>query len=324
MSRIFDVVQSLSGQKNVVIIPRPYLRFFKGEQQCHALAAVLNQLVFWSGCSTLENGWFYKSHKELAEEIGDLSEDQTARLVDKVIKKHLSDVIETTLRKVNGTPQKHYRICEELLIKRIFPEVSDSAKSRNGNREVTESIPQNRDIHSAVVKIGNREVAESFLYTDHNKQISKPTCQPATQSDDSSDENFLALHPEAVVFNAKKRKWGGADDLTAAEWMWGKILRMYEQAAECDGEIARPKEPDMTLWANEIRLMCTADGRTHKQICELFGRANRDPFWCKNILSPSKLREKWDDLTIKLSANVVADTSAGGHWNSAEAWENTL
>lgn len=324
MSRIFDVVQSLSGQKNVVVIPRPYLRFFKGEQQCHALAAVLNQLVFWSGCSTLEDGWFYKSHKELGEEIGELSEDQTARLVDKLIKKHLSDVIETTLRKVNGTPQKHYRISEELLIKRIFPEISDSAKSRNGNREVTESIPQNREIHSADVKIGNREAAESFLYTDHNKQISKPSCPPATQPDESSDESFLAAHPEAAVFDAKKRKWGSKDDLTAAEYIWRKIIQMYERAAECDGEIARPKEPDMTLWANEVRLMCTADGRTHKQICELFVRANRDTFWCKNILSPSKLREKWDDLTIKLSANVPADTSAGGHWNSAEAWENTL
>lgn len=39
--------------------------------------------------------------------------------------------------------------------------------------------------------------------------------------------------------------------------------------------------------------MVMQDGRTHKQICSLFKRANKDSFWCKNVLSPSKLREKW-------------------------------
>lgn len=166
--------------------------------------------------------------------------------------------------------------------------------------------------------------ADPQVTTTPDPQGNKTLSPAATQPDESSEANFLLAHPEAVVFSAKKRKWGGADDLKAAEWIWSKITRMYEQAAESDGEIARPKEPDWALWANEIRLMCVADGRNHKQICELFGRANRDTFWCKNILSPSKLREKWDDLTIKLSANVAAGHSAGGHWNSAEAWENTL
>ena len=50
--------------------------------------------------------------------------------------------------------------------------------------------------------------------------------------------------------------------------------------------------------------MCTRDGRNHRQICELFGRAQRDAFWCRNVLSPSKLREKWDELSLKLSPAV--------------------
>ncbi|MDP9705526.1 UNVERIFIED_ORG: hypothetical protein J2W64_002729 [Rahnella aquatilis] len=190
----------------------------------------------------------------------------------------------------------------------------------------TNAKGQNEPLHRSK-KTPCKSPKRAALHTESTSENTTEinTLSPAApQPDDSTDQNFLVLHPEAVVFDAKKRKWGSADDLTAAEWIWGKIIRMYEQAAECDGEIARPKEPDMTLWANEVRLMCTADGRTHKQICELFGRANRDTFWCKNILSPSKLREKWDYLTLKLSATVPTDTSAGGHWNSAEAWENTL
>jgi hypothetical protein len=148
-----------------------------------------------------------------------------------------------------------------------------------------------------------------------------PSCQVAAQPDLSPDDIFLSRHPEAVVFSAKKKIWGSAEDLKCAEWIRSRIVKLYEQAAETDGEVARPKEPNWADWANEIRLMSTQDGHTHKQICELFAKANRDPFWCKNILSPSKLREKWDDLTLKLSTSPAA---TGGHWNTAEAWENTL
>ena len=59
------------------------------------------------------------------------------------------------------------------------------------------------------------------------------------------------------------------------------------------------KTPDFASWANEIRLMRERDGRTHKDICELFKWANEDEFWSANILSPSKLRDKWDQLEIK-------------------------
>ncbi|PAA97746.1 helix-turn-helix domain-containing protein [Serratia fonticola] len=151
-----------------------------------------------------------------------------------------------------------------------------------------------------------------------------PSCPVAEQPDEPEADTFLALHPEAAVFSAKKRQWGSVEDLRCAEWIWGRIIRMYEQAAESDGEISRPKEPSWASWANEIRLMCTIDSRTHRQICELYGLVNRDAFWCKNVLSPSKLREKWDELTLKLRANPQSGAVTGGHWNSAEAWENTL
>ncbi|EKP8507642.1 helix-turn-helix domain-containing protein [Escherichia coli] len=135
------------------------------------------------------------------------------------------------------------------------------------------------------------------------KPISPDAAQPDAERGDADE--FLNGHPEAVIFSAKKRQWGSREDLTCAEWVWGKVVRLYERAAESDGEVVRPREPNWAAWANEVRLMCNQDGRTHRQICELFERANRDPFWCKNILSPGKLREKWDDLSLKLAAYSV-------------------
>ncbi|ENN8404429.1 TPA: replication protein 15, partial [Proteus mirabilis] len=137
MTTIFDVVQAMSGQKNVIVIPVPYLDFFKGDQQAHALSAILNQLVFWSGVSSsADDGWFYKSHEELAEEIHGLSgEEQARRLVDKLRKKYFPGVIETKTKKVNGTPVTHYKIDGNKLISMIFPSISETSKVRNGNVE---------------------------------------------------------------------------------------------------------------------------------------------------------------------------------------------
>ena len=133
----------------------------------------------------------------------------------------------------------------------------------------------------------------------------KPSCPTASQSDEielSPLDKFLKSHPEATTWNLEKRQWGRKDDVVCAQWMWVKVKKLYEELAESDSDVAIPEDPDWNLWANEIRLMCTRDGRTHKQICELFLRVNADGFWKKNVRCPSKLREKWDELTLKLSS----------------------
>ncbi len=307
MSRIFDIVQSMSGQKNVVVLPRPYLDFFRGEQQAHALAAVLNNLVFWSAHGD-EDGWFYKTYEELGEEAGGLSKDQTERLVKKLVRTHLSNAISMRVKKVNGTPTTHYKINGDELISRIFKGFSETAKSRKPNREAAKSKPRSCEIENVESRnLGNREVAESFLYTDfktdYDLQTNKPSCPVAAQPD--AESAFKSSHPEAVIFSAKKRQWASQEDLRCAEWIWSRISKLYEEAAESDGEVVKPKEPNWTDWANEVRLMRSQDGRNHRQICELFGRANRDAFWCRNILSPSKLRKKWDELSLKLSQSAT-------------------
>jgi len=316
MSQIFEIVQSLSGQRNCITIPVPYLDLFSGDQQAHALGAVLNQLVFWSGKSNLNDGWFYKEHSELAAEIRGVSEDQVQRLVNKICTRWLPDVVQKAQRQVNGTKKTHYRIDGEALISVLFPVTLGSAESRNGKREVAEQVPQNHGTGNAEARDPNREVAEPILYTDHysdhHKQITNPSCPDATLPDGPvSTDGFKSAHPEAVVYSAAKRQWGTQEDLTCAEWIHKRIRKLYEVAAESDGEVVLPKEPNWTAWANEVRLMRSHDGRTHSQICAMFDRVSRDPFWCRNILSPSKLREKWDELSLKLS-------SAGGRTSHDE------
>lgn len=58
------------------------------------------------------------------------------------------------------------------------------------------------------------------------------------------------------------------------------------------------KHPNLQSWANDVRLMMERDNRTEEQITYLIDWCQKDSFWKTNILSPSKLREKFDQLII--------------------------
>ena len=106
--------------------------------------------------------------------------------------------------------------------------------------------------------------------------------EPINESNSTSGKNFpLAKTGKKFVYTD--------DDLRAANWIFGLIKNLSPNV----------KTPTFESWANEIRLMRERDGRSLKDICELFKWANQDSFWAANILSPAKLREKWDQLEIK-------------------------
>jgi len=63
------------------------------------------------------------------------------------------------------------------------------------------------------------------------------------------------------------------------------------------------KQPNLPSWANDIRLLRERDKRSMVEIRELFVWANADDFWRGNILSPAKLRLKWDQLVIQRQRN---------------------
>jgi hypothetical protein len=114
-NQVFEIVQAMSGQGNCITIPGPYLDFFAGDRQQHLLAAILNQLVFWSGKSSLDDGWFYKEHAALAKEVRAKDGDVVRKAMFKITDQYLSGVIEEELRQV--TPKS----ITELTRKRLFP-----------------------------------------------------------------------------------------------------------------------------------------------------------------------------------------------------------
>lgn len=74
----------------------------------------------------------------------------------------------------------------------------------------------------------------------------------------------------------------------------------------------KQKEPNFNNWANEFRLMRERDNREPQEIKDVIDWCQADPFWQGNILSPRKLREKFDQLTIQMK-------SKKGERNNAES-----
>lgn len=126
-----------------------------------------------------------------------------------------------------------------------------------------------------------------------NEQTNNQEIPQETPTRDISSSGKIS-QPRA---KAKKNVFSD-DDLMAAEWILGLIRKLNPSF----------KEPIIESWANDIRLMRERDNRTHKDICELFKWANQDKFWSVNILSPSKLRDKWDQLSMKRDAAKTMPT----------------
>ena len=119
------------------------------------------------------------------------------------------------------------------------------------------------------------------------------TSTPTTTTDHSNDFPI----PETATIHARSGKtllWGTADDQQCAEW-----IRYTRAKAFAIRGLSEPKAPSLARWANDIRLMREHDGRSHREICELFAfvcKTGRELEFCQ---SPDKLRGQWDALQLK-------------------------
>ncbi|PSX20708.1 hypothetical protein C0W52_09350 [Photobacterium kishitanii] len=272
MSGLFNAIRELSGNEANISIPRVYIRFCKGDLN---QAAVLSQLVFWSGRTTRTDGWFYKRHEQLADELG-FSVDQV-RYALKKLKTRLNDCLETARKKANGVPTVHYKFNEAKLMEIIFfSQYSDSVNLPNGNGNITESI---RGSHR---NQGNGKITESInrSNTDPIKQINNPVvpCEDAYQDSQITEQPQPAPQERNTkpVRVQRKLKTELADDFTITEpmqqWYSAQGFTLDAQAATCqwaDAMKARDcKYLDwVAAWRNGMRNANKwAAERTNKQI----------------------------------------------------------
>ncbi|EFI7911548.1 hypothetical protein GL588_06755 [Escherichia coli] len=305
-----DVVESglLFAERPLVINTQLAMKIGLNE------AIVLQQLHYWlrdtnSGMECDGVRWIYNTTEQWLEQFPFWSESTLKRAFASL--KTLGLLRCEKLNKSKRDMTNFYTInygSELLDGGKLSESIGSKCAAPSGQNDTMEEVKMKRSIDSKRPNvIGSKwpdDLTENTTeITTENKNTFRPEAsQPDPQT---TEQDFLTRNSDAVVFSAKKRQWGSREDLACAQWIWGRIVGLYEQAASDDGEIMRPKEPNWTAWANDVRTMRMLDGRSHRQICEMFGRVQRDPFWVKNIMSPSKLREKWDELVIRLGRSPV-------------------
>lgn len=179
------------------------------------------------------------------------------------------------------------------------------AELQPASKQGTEGVSQ-----SDGVELGAEYHAEDLnkINNKTNKDLKDSSSQLADATFDQQGEGTAIegvadpepkarVIPEAAIQTPSGKAWGTGDDLMTAQWMFRRVQLITPTAIE----------PNWAQWANVIRLMRELDQRSHRDICELYDWVSRDAFWCANVLSPQKLRQKWDQLQAKRG------NPSGGH-----------
>ncbi len=131
-NQIFQTIKSFAGEKNILAIPKSFIRFCDEDLY---IGLFLSQIVYLSDKGSREDGYIYKSNKEWKEDY--FLSDYAIRKA----KKYLEDkeIIETKLIKANGAPTTHYKLNREKFTKLFMEFLQNKEGSSNGFVEINDS-----------------------------------------------------------------------------------------------------------------------------------------------------------------------------------------
>jgi len=107
--------------------------------------------------------------------------------------------------------------------------------------------------------------------------------------------------PKSGVKNAHhKRKERNSSKKILKKEFFELVNLLIEKMLENDPKANVPNtNKRLEAWANDFRLLVEKDGRSVQEVREVLVWSQEDPFWRGNILSASKLREKFPQLMLK-------------------------
>ncbi|WP_312158082.1 replication protein [Pantoea piersonii] len=182
---------------------------------------------------------------------------------------------------------------------------------------VTVTKTVTKSVTKTVTGLSPKQGHTKDTITKDKKDI-KHTSENSGESSDERLKSLPVVRPDAAVHSPKGDKWGTADDLLAAQWIFSRVQVITPTA----------QQPNWPAWANDIRLMRDSLKVSHREICEVFTWANGNQFWQTNILSPSKLRKQWATLKAQMSQPARNAQSSSQqqvpHWNDRREWEENF
>ena len=154
-------------------------------------------------------------------------------------------------------------------------------KSMTSNPEMRKAIEAMNKNHDSIMTqsglIMQEENRTEENRTDKEKEVNQVQASPKPSKNKFSDRHLMF-----------------------AEAMYSRFLESNESF----------KKPNLESWANTIRLAIESDKRAEGDLWAVFDWANRNSFWCSNILSASKLRDKYDQLLMQMKSESTRQQSS--------------
>lgn len=164
-------------------------------------------------------------------------------------------------------------------------------------------IPKNGRPENRAAGEPGRHNNTEFTHTEFTHTEKNITSESSENQDDSS--NLLEVgselfEPDAYISEVVKEADLSIKPTSSEQRATLLALHIWTDIDNLRPNNKITQQAKLGNWYDPVRLMVSEDGRSLEDIWKLWQRIKRDEFWRKNILSTGKLREKYDQLAIKL------------------------
>jgi len=176
-----------------------------------------------------------------------------------------------------------------------YIQITNFSKHQNPHIKEAESIippPSEHDTepdkhHTSTVQ----EQEQHSTFPADSLILIPDSLNPYTDSISTSEPS-----PDPVREKSKKAKQIPLFDEATEQYQLALFVRQCVLKNLPNAKVPESTPEDLRRWAYNIDLMMRIDYRSPDEIRQLMDWAHKDQFWKANILSPGKLREKWDTL----------------------------
>ena len=187
--------------------------------------------------------------------------------------------------------------CHNGHTRECFPSIDTLAEdSCAGRRTVIRAI---QALEAAGLISIRKQEGKSNRYDLHTSATVTPVserhpCQRDTPPVSERHPTSATVTPEQEITgkNRKSQRKKFTDEHMAVAKEMADILKLT-------------RKPNLDHWADDVRLMVDKDKIPCAEVMRVFRAANAHEFWGSNILSPRKLRDKWDQLSRQLEPKAT-------------------
>lgn len=201
--QIFQTIKSFAGEKNILAIPKSFIRFCDEDLY---IGLFLSQIIYLSDKGSREDGFIYKSNKEWKEDY--FLSDYAIRKARKYLEE--KGIIETKLIKANGAPTTHYKLNKEKFTELFMKFLQNKEGSSNGFVEINESS-------------NNMESSKSTNGFETDKASDSMVSLKSTNGIVESNETLTEITTEINNNNKNNKK----SDLTKIKKSFQKAFSTY-------------------------------------------------------------------------------------------------